>query len=1610
MQSRQHRSFGVPGFTLLLFLLLAASILQARPLDVTPIDIETLQSDTAPRAGTRGSDLYLFGASGPGAFGQPGTNGSGYDFEGVEPAGWFPVPPPGTDPYWHIDTVSKVTGHNTDMTGALPFSGGDPENTYALWCGTDTDPLFLSSGYGNNWNVAVDVAIGLPVTTGSTIDFHLANQYEGVACDYFVVEVMGTAGTWVMIYYNDNGFPESGRDLSLPVTPGDVGGYLDKVRFRFISDPGWSDEDGSWPTDIGAVWLDNIVIQVDGTPVVTEDFEDGTMAAAFSLISLTGYDLTNYTILHDGVDIPDPCWDDTRSAWGFFDAGTTEPAYPGGVISYGPPWAWMVLESPALERDQLGGQLEYVYGSSPGIWLDMDCFMDLPPNAVVYFKLTVSARVEGGTFGDWKGNLTYYGSPLCQTPWSLNLEMLASQSSGPGVLTGLKVRIEVVDMCPVWCNMSGDGSGHTVGLLLDDVSIRIPGDGEPIDFSDSPDPTYPTLLASNGARHAIVAGYSLGTVVDGEADGLPSPLADGDDLNGVPDDEDGVIFTLPLVVGSPGQAQVTASAPGMLNAWFDFNADGDWADAGEQIFIDLPLVAGPNPIGFPIPIGATPGMTYARFRFNVVGGLSYTGFAEIGDVEDYYVELEPPPTGNIIIEKQTDIQGAPQSFEFSSSYGYNFTLIDDGTNDSGSLPIGAYTVTELATPGWTLTSITCNDGNSSGDVGTGVATILLEAYETVTCVFVNTEIPPELDWGDAPDPPYCTLAASNGASHVIVPGAPFLGLADPTDDPDWEPDGQPHPVALGDDLAGLDPDDEDGVVIPLLQAGQTAAIVFEVNIAPAFVDGWIDFNGNGIWGDVPNEYVVAGNYPPGLYTTGVNAPPVTVPAGAVPGQTFARFRINTVGPLTPCGGPAEDGEVEDHVLEIEPLTTGNVIFTPDPQTIVAADGPMFIKEIVCQYLGGGSGTVYGYSIDVLYDSNIITAVFGPPDNGPFSTTPLFIVTPIAGGVRIDAAVGGAGSGITSGELFKVTATGIGCGSSPLALTLNNFRDNANQPLSGFTDDDGEVQVDIAAPAVTNEVLVRTNMVDNGYVKDGDDLKITADFADACGGFAGLTITADLSDLLLGGGTAVAPTGTADPTVTWTLTSVALTADGTKTVTLKAVDAMGNEVTTTVSIIVDNTMPAAVSDITADPHHLEVEVGWTHNGIDVNRYWIYRGMWYDTTPGTTAYPEYDDLAGDVIPTRPGAGALPDPVLGWLRVDADDLGSTIGTFFDLFVDYDPADPPRGVYYYEVFAVDAAGNWSDPATANDRATNYWLGDVSDQGSGTYGVFDGLVSGADITQLGTYYGTSPVVVAGKPIDVGPTDDYSRVGIPTTDDRVGFEDLMIFSMNYGIVVPLPLFQEGATLEAQIAWRQVGESVWSLVLEEPCLDLKGLNISSRMIAGSVISVQPGALCGQQAGQIFLRNIDTNGLDAGLALLGTDLGFIGSGELMRVTFAHGVTPDDVNLTLRNSLNAPVGVEMEMTGAADDLPAAYMMTQNFPNPFNPKTSISFDLPEAQNVRLSVFAPDGRCIITLVNEAVSAGHHSVTWNGRDSAGQPVASGLYFYSIEAGPLQKTSKMLLLK
>ena len=84
-------------------------------------------------------------------------------------------------------------------------------------------------------------------------------------------------------------------------------------------------------------------------------------------------------------------------------------------------------------------------------------------------------------------------------------------------------------------------------------------------------------------------------------------------------------------------------------------------------------------------------------------------------------------------------------------------------------------------------------------------------------------------------------------------------------------------------------------------------------------------------------------------------------------------------------------------------------------------------------------------------------------------------------------------------------------------------------------------------------------------------------------------------------------------------------------------------------------------------------------------------------------------------------------------------------------------------------------------------------------------------------------------------------------------------------------------------------------------------------------------------------------------------------------------------------------------------------NYPNPFNPETTISFNLT-AENAELVIYNLKGQKVKTLVSDQLSAGKHSVVWDGRDSNGKRVGSGIYFYKLKAGDFQKVKKMVLLK
>lgn len=158
------------------------------------------------------------------------------------------------------------------------------------------------------------------------------------------------------------------------------------------------------------------------------------------------------------------------------------------------------------------------------------------------------------------------------------------------------------------------------------------------------------------------------------------------------------------------------------------------------------------------------------------------------------------------------------------------------------------------------------------------------------------------DFGDALDK-YHTLLASNGAKHFIVPGV-YLGQKI-----DAEADGQPNINATGDDLNGTD--DEDGVVFAgILNPGKNALIDVTAS-CPGFLNAWLDSNGDGDWTDV-GERIFSDQ----RLDSGINHINFTVPARALEGSAYARFRFSSARVLS-FEGPAPDGEVEDYRVQID---------------------------------------------------------------------------------------------------------------------------------------------------------------------------------------------------------------------------------------------------------------------------------------------------------------------------------------------------------------------------------------------------------------------------------------------------------------------------------------------------------------------------------------------------------------------------------------------------------------------------------------------------------------------------------------------------------------------
>jgi hypothetical protein len=283
------------------------------------------------------------------------------------------------------------------------------------------------------------------------------------------------------------------------------------------------------------------------------------------------------------------------------------------------------------------------------------------------------------------------------------------------------------------------------------------------DHGDAPE-SYATLREDNGPVHPILVGFNLGEEVDSEMDGIPTDDADGDDLNQLINDEDGVVFTSDLAPGFAATVDVTVetgdNSAGRLNAWVDFNRNGVF-NPSEQIFANLRLDEGTHSLTYTVPASAQPGTTYARFRYGYMEDQTPRGADTAGEVEDYVLRIlsETPEARDdefTVLQNSTANTLDVLANDVTSINGPIFIADTGPTSNGGRVTISATARTLSYTP-------------AAGFFGTETFTYRIEdqveADDTAT---VTVQVLPALDEPQAIDDSFEVLTTDTNVALDVL--------------------------------------------------------------------------------------------------------------------------------------------------------------------------------------------------------------------------------------------------------------------------------------------------------------------------------------------------------------------------------------------------------------------------------------------------------------------------------------------------------------------------------------------------------------------------------------------------------------------------------------------------------------------------------------------------------------------------------------------------------------------------------------------------------------------------------------------------------------------------
>jgi hypothetical protein len=478
-----------------------------------------------------------------------------------------------------------------------------------------------------------------------------------------------------------------------------------------------------------------------------------------------------------------------------------------------------------------------------------------------------------------------------------------------------------------------------------------------------------------------------------------------------------------------------------------------------------------------------------------------------------------------------------------------------------------------------------------------------------------------------------------------------------------------------------------------------------------------------------------------------------------------------------------------------------------------------------------------------------------------------------------------------------------------------------------------------------------------------------------------------------------PCGQGDPAGNLFNVSVKGVAAGVGTLTITSVitrDCSNADIACTfgppVPVTVDFTAPLAIGDLAASQLPSGNGVGPTR-GIQLT---------WSGAAGTVslyrapegAYPEYSD-DGAISPPSPAAAPGPP----WSLVNANAASG-----------YVDAAAPRGFWRYVAFVTDACGNTSLVSNMTTGLLNYLLGDVTP----APGAGDNVVDGLDISLLGFNYGLvgEVPVDAVDYLDVGPTLTGSPSARPKPDDIIGFEDLVIFAINYGANVQAPQFAAApAAMERDELTVEAPSQVSAGQMFTVSLRLKGAGdiqaLSSQLgydrTKVEALSVKAGELLGGQNGVVFSSG--PGNVDA--ALLGVrGQGLSGEGVLATVSFRAIGNGDPkiglARLVARDAGNHPVQLA---GGGAIDAAMPIGLWPAAPNPFQHDATLGFSIAKAGPVNLSILSVDGRRVKTLFAGTREVGVYRVSWNGTDENGNQVRPGVFYARLvtAAGQYNRT-------